>query len=286
MIYFIAMTQNEDAVIAYYNTAESKKGYSLFLGGTKHFGYYNKGDARWQVSKALRQMEAQLAARLNLREGAKVLDAGCGVGDVALYLAKKHKLSVTGIDILDFNIEEANYRKTQRKLQTYLDFQLMSYEELQFPLASFDAVYTMETFVHASSPKKVLDNFYMILKPGGKLVMFEYSRDLDSQLSRRAVRMFKFINKHAAMPAFQKFTHGTQAKLMKQAGFTDITVEDITDNVAPMMRLFNAAAFIPYQLISLFGKRERYINATSAVEFYRYGKHIKYNIYTAVKPLS
>ena len=230
-------------------------------------------------------MEAKLADKLSLPKGAKVLDAGCGVGDVASYLAANHRLKVTGIDILGFNIEEAKRRIKERGLGELVNVQLMSYEKLDFPKDSFDAVYTMETFVHAENPEKVLEGFHKVLKPGGKLVMFEYAHDKYSDMSERAVQVFTFINKHAAMPAFQRFTHGTQENLMKKAGFRSISVQDITDNIAPMMKVFNLIAFIPYQLISLVGKRARYINAMSAVEYCRYAKHIKYNIYAAVKPV-
>jgi sterol 24-C-methyltransferase len=280
------MSSHQDDVIRYYNTSESKKGYNLFLKGTKHFGYYNKGDLWWQFNKTLRQMEEQLASKLTLPPGSKVLDAGCGVGDVASYLAAHHGLCIEGIDILDFNIAEARRRIKERKLEKLVHLQVMSYESLSFPENSFDAIYTMETFVHAANPHKVLKNFYKALKPGGKLVMFEYARDPDSQLPPRAVKVFQFINKYAAMPAFQQFTHGTQEQFMRKAGFSDITVEDITDHVAPMMRVFNLIAFLPYKIISLMGRQARYINTMSAVEFHRYGKHIKYNIYSALKPKS
>lgn len=280
------MSDNKQAVIEYYNTGESKKGYNLLLNGTKHFGYYNKGDSRWQFNKAMRQMEAKLAEALGLPSGSKVLDAGCGVGDVASYLAKHKGYQVEGIDILDFNIDEAKKRINARDLQNLVHVQLMSYEDLSFPPNSFDAIYTMETFVHSANPQKALKGFYRVLKPGGKLVMFEYSRDKDSQMSPRAQRIFAYINKYAAMPAFQMFIHGTQERLMKEAGFGDIKTTDITPHMARMMQAFNILAFIPYQVIRILRKQSRYINAMSAVEFHRYGKHIRYNIYTAKKPVT
>lgn len=279
------MSENRQAVIDYYNTGESRKIlYNLLLHGTKHFGYYSQGDSRWQFDKAMRQMEAKLAESLGLPSGSKVLDAGCGVGDVATYLAKHKGYQIEGIDILDFNIEEAKTRIKTRGLQNLIQVQLMSYEELSFPPNSFDAVYTMETFVHSNNPEKALKGFYKVLKPGGKLVMFEYSRDSDDQMSPRAQKVFAYINKYAAMPGFQRFIHGTLEKLMREAGFSNIKVTDITSHVARFVKALRIMAFIPYQVIRIFGKQSHYINAMSAVEFHRYGKHIRYNIYTAVKP--
>jgi sterol 24-C-methyltransferase len=278
------MNADEKKVINYYNTGESKRGYILFLKGTKHFGYYTKEDKPWQFQKALRQMESRLAKELKLSENAKILDAGCGMGDVACFLAKRYKYRIEGIDILDFNIREAKKRIKRSGLGKLVHVQEMSYYNLRFPKNSFDGIYTMETFVHASDPDRTLKEFYKVLKPGGKIVMFEYSRDSDIQMSKRASQAFKTINEFAAMPAFQQFNHGIQEKLMKKAGFTNINVADISSRVAPMLKMFYYMAFIPYTFVSILNQQEKFVNMMSAVEFWRYRKHIRYNIYSAYKP--
>jgi len=52
-------------------------------------------------------MEDKLAEVLALPRGAHVLDASCGVGHVALHMAKTHGLRVSGIDIVDHHIAKA-----------------------------------------------------------------------------------------------------------------------------------------------------------------------------------
>ena len=52
-------------------------------------------------------MEDHLFNSLNLSAGAIVLDAGCGVGHVAIYMAKKG-LRVFGIDVVDHHLTKAN----------------------------------------------------------------------------------------------------------------------------------------------------------------------------------
>ena len=77
------------SIQSYYDTWESRIGYKLLLGGTRHFGYYDPGTLwPFPLTPALRRMEDYLYASLDLPEGAKVLDAGCGVGHVALHLAQ------------------------------------------------------------------------------------------------------------------------------------------------------------------------------------------------------
>jgi len=91
----------------YYSAWESRIGYLLFLGGTRHFGYYQPG-TKWPfpINSALRRMEDHLFKSLGLQPRAEVLDAGCGVGHVAMHLARKG-LRVHGIDIVSNHVKWA-----------------------------------------------------------------------------------------------------------------------------------------------------------------------------------
>lgn len=93
--------RNAGDVRHYYDRTESRLGYTFLLRGTKHYGWYEPGQSKWEFARALARMEDELAARLALPEGAEVLDAGCGTGVVARALANRHGLVVTGIDLLD-----------------------------------------------------------------------------------------------------------------------------------------------------------------------------------------
>jgi len=272
-------------VIRYYNKTESKLGYSLVLGGTKHFGFYSPGDNPWAFKSAMRRMEEKLANSMALPPGSMILDAGCGVGDVAINLALNHGLNVTGIDILDFNIAEAYKRARNRGAAQSVGFLVMSYSDLGFLADRFDGVYTMETLVHAQHAESALDEFWRVLKPGGRLVLFEYSRNKDSAMPARAARVIRKINEVAAMPSFQRFEHGVLERIVFEAGFTEVKTEDITDHMIPMVRAFAIIGAIPYAIGTLTRRPAKVINAMSAVEFMRYRRHWRYNIVTAVKPL-
>jgi hypothetical protein len=63
----------------YYASLESKIGYRFMLGGTRHFGYYSSDTYfPFPLNRSLRAMEDHLLNTLGLRDGALVLDAGCG----------------------------------------------------------------------------------------------------------------------------------------------------------------------------------------------------------------
>lgn len=273
---------NKD-VVNYYHTKGSKYGYKFVLGGTKHFGYYESKDSPWNFNKALRKMEDLLFDNLDLNKNDRLLDAGCGVGDVACYLANKFSGQITGVDLLDFNIKEAQKRAKMKGLSDKLTFICGDYTELGFKDASFDAIYTMETLVHVPEVEKALKNFYRLLKPGGKLVMFEYSHAGKDQMSSSAFESITKVNTLAAMPSFQKFEHGVLEKLLKLEKFTSIKSTDISKNVLPMLKSFSIMAYIPYKLINIIKPSHRLANITSAVEFYKHRQYIHYNVISARK---
>jgi sterol 24-C-methyltransferase len=275
-----SVDRNLDAVKRYYGSRESRLGYWYLLKGTKHFGLYRAQDKPWQFAKTMRQMEDFLIEKLRARPGQQFLDAGCGMGRVAVHVASTTKAKVEGVDILGFNISEA---KRFGASDPNVHFQIADYADLPFDNDSFDAVYTMETLVHASDPTKVLNEFSRVLKPGGRLINFEYSRSPDQELSHRAKETFEVISELGAMPSLLIFTHGTLEKLLQTSGFVDITKEDLTKQVQPMVRTFAQMARLPYAFVSLLGSRTAGINSLAAVEMWRYRKHINYVVYDSVK---
>jgi ubiquinone/menaquinone biosynthesis C-methylase UbiE len=276
-------TVKQPSIQDYYATRESRWGYQLFLSNTRHFGYY-KSPSSWPfpISKALRAMEQKLADTLNLSAGAKVLDAGAGVADVASFMAMRG-LTVEAIDLVDRHITLAKRNVAARKLTDSVSITKMNYQELDFGDKYFDGVYTMETFVHATNPDKALSEFYRVLKPGGKIALFEYDRAADNDMPQAARKAFEQVNKYASMPTFQRFTYGVPEQLLTDAGFTDIVVEDIFPHILPMLRLFAIAAFVPYEIIKLLHLEHRFVNAMSAVEYYHYRSYMRYVVISAKK---
>lgn len=270
-------------ILRYYDRTESRIGYLYLLRGTKHFGWYEPGQSKWQLTQAMRRMEDELGKRLNLPADAEVLDAGCGMGDVARTMATKYRLKVTGIDILDFNIEEARKRSASSDLGERTKFQLGDYHKLDFPGEAFDGVYTMETLVHASDPEKVLSEFRRVMRPGGRLVMFEYSHTPESELSPAALKAFRQVCDLGAMPTWQRLKHGDMEPLLKE-GFEVDSAEDASKRILPMLRAFYLLGRFPYFVGRVTDRVPQVVNAMSGVEMWRHREAWRYNIYVAHKP--
>ena len=271
----------------YYANLESRIGYRLVLGGTRHFGFYAQG-SYWPfpVSRALRAMEDHLIASLALEKGSKVLDAGCGVGHVAIHLAK-NSYRVHGIDVVEHHLVKARRNIRAEDLEGEITVTIGDYHHLDV-LAdeSFDGVYTMETFVHATEPEAAATGFFRVLRPGGSLAMYEYDH-VDYSTQRREVSTsWTTINKWAAMPAHQQFQQGVLKGILEEVGFQDVVVRDLSENVLPMLRLFYLLAFVPYYVFVLLGLKCHFPNTVAGYEGFVYRNAARYIAVSAKKPLA
>ena len=271
-----------------YKSAESRIGYKLLLGNTRHFGYWEK-DTWWMfpLGKPLRRMEEKMFELLALAPGSQVLDAGCGVGHVALYMAKQG-LQVTGIDVMDHHLAKARRNVANAgELSSKVAVQKMDYHHLEtLATESFDGVYTMETLVHATDPLQALKGFFRILRPGGHLAMHEYDHDYESDeaIGERLATIMKQVSELGAMPTWQRATRGYYQQLLEDAGFVDIQIRDYSENVRPMLRLFWLLAAIPYYFITFFHLEKYFVNALGGARGYYAQKYWRYVAISARKP--
>lgn len=276
-------------VIDYFSKLESRWGYTLLLKGTKHFGYYPKGKENLTMAQAQKLMEDKLSEKLSLPQNSLVLDAGCGEGNVAIHLAKESGLLIKGVDLLDFSVQKAKEKAEKLGLKNRATFYLMDYSKLDFESNMFDGLYTMETLVHAVNYKRALKEFYRVLKPKGKLVLFEYSIAQKKDIILEHQKITDMIIWESGMHSLPHFTHGRFPKILKEVGFKSVYVEDISLRIMPMLKRFYQIAYVPYFFIKLLGLQRKFINTTFAVEMYKFilsnkdNYLAKYNIVTATK---
>jgi ubiquinone/menaquinone biosynthesis C-methylase UbiE len=270
------------AVKRYYDRIESRLGYRFILGGRKHFGYYPEGE-RLKFRDALLEMESRLGWGLGLPPGSRVLDGGSGEGLVAVELARMFGLHVTGVDLIPRNLARSRANARRERLPHAVDFVRADYSALPFADEHFDGAYTMETLVHAANAHTVLREFHRVLRPGGRLLLFEYTMPPRSDLTPKQSRALDEVIAGSAMRSMPRFVNGTMAAFVGECGFHDVVVNDASDRIMPMLRKFARRAFVPYWLATGLGLRKVFVNATAAVHWYRYRDIWRYVIVSATK---
>lgn len=270
----------------YYHTIESRIGYKLVLRGARHFGFYKTG-TKWPfpIGKALRAMEEHLVNNLKLAKESKILNAGCGVGHVSIYLTDKG-YQMQAIDVVDHHIVMARRNVKARGLEGKVTVNKGDYHHLDaFADGSFDGVFTMEKFVHATEPEVAAAESFRVLRPGGSLVLYEYDQPDFSTQSEEASSSWQTINKYAAMPANDRFVTGVLEGILEDVGFEDVVVTDLSENVMPMLRLFYLLVFIPYSIIAALGLRSNFFNTVAGYEGYVYRDEARYIAVSARRPM-
>lgn len=288
-------------VIDYFESLESRFVYSVVLRGVQHFGYFPDPHARLSQRKAQEAMHELLADRLRLAADDHVLDAGCGQGRVAVYLARRYGCRVTGITVVPKEVDSSRRWAKRAKVEDRVAFHQMDYTQTAFPDASFDAVFTMEALVHAYDLRRTLGEFRRVLKPGGRLALFEYSIASDDQIKdvistlpdhiQRLRGRFgdpdDWIIERAALLSARELRHGHLPGMLREAGFIDVREEDISRNVEPSLLRLRGTLRVGYPLARLFRAHNRFVNTTTAMEaFPRVVSSglFHYNITTAARP--
>ncbi|MBI3035120.1 methyltransferase domain-containing protein [Candidatus Woesearchaeota archaeon] len=277
------LSQHHKKVISYFK--ESEFGYDLVLGGIKHFGFYPDKINSISEKKAQELMHELLAKRLNVKSNQLILDAGCGQGFVSAYLAKKFNCRIIGITIVPFEVHKAK-RLAEKLNVSNVEYRLMDYSNTNFEDNKFDSIYAIESFVHSPDANATLGEFLRILKPDGKLAIFDYTISNDNEFTDYEKKIWGVIVERTAMGSIKSMRHGSFPNLLKKAGFESISHEDISENVLPSIQKLNKLAKIPYIFVNFLKLHEHFINVTAAIEVYKLAQKgmFKYNIFTAKKP--
>ncbi|BAV10319.1 bifunctional demethylmenaquinone methyltransferase/2-methoxy-6-polyprenyl-1,4-benzoquinol methylase UbiE [Filimonas lacunae] len=106
-----------------------------------------------------------------------VLDVATGTGDVAIMTARMlQPKKITGIDISEGMLEIGREKIVKQGLSAIIDLQKGDSETINFPDNSFDAITVAFGVRNFQNLEKGLKEMLRVLKPGGKLVVLEFSR--------------------------------------------------------------------------------------------------------------
>jgi demethylmenaquinone methyltransferase/2-methoxy-6-polyprenyl-1,4-benzoquinol methylase len=142
-------------------------------------------DVLWR-KKALRQLK-----KLQPKQ---MLDVATGTGDFAIMAHRLlHPEHITGIDISEGMLGFGRQKIAKLGLENKITLQAGDSETITFPDNTFDAItvaFGVRNFEHL---EKGLSEMYRVLKPGGKLVILEFSNPTVFPIKQLYNLYFRYI---------------------------------------------------------------------------------------------
>jgi demethylmenaquinone methyltransferase / 2-methoxy-6-polyprenyl-1,4-benzoquinol methylase len=168
-------TYNHDDIVPFKNSSLSKKEQvaSMFNDIAFRYDFLN----RFLSGGIDRYWRKQAIAQLKLLNPALILDVATGTADVAIMMNKYLKAQkITGIDISEGMLEIGRKKIARQNLDAKIVLLQGDSEDIQFADNSFDAVTVAFGVRNFENLQKGLKEIKRVLRPGGKLVVLEFSQ--------------------------------------------------------------------------------------------------------------
>jgi precorrin-6B methylase 2 len=123
----------------------------------------------------------KMIALANLKPGEKVVDLGSGSGRIVLRAAKKHQGEVWGLEKSKLLLTVSRWRSPFNRKKAKVVFN--SADIFDYDLSSFDVVFCFLT----SLGMKKLENSFLTLKPGAKIVSYMFPLSNPKNFSEQMV---------------------------------------------------------------------------------------------------
>jgi demethylmenaquinone methyltransferase/2-methoxy-6-polyprenyl-1,4-benzoquinol methylase len=177
-----------------------------------------------------------------------ILDVATGTGDMAIAAAAMKPKKITGVDIADQMLEVGRRKIAAQDLAQMITLQTGDSESMPFSNGEFDAVmcaYGVRNFEHLEVG---LREMCRVLRPGGKVVILEFSHPTQFPVKQFYKFYFRYIlptlgkivSKHSkaytylpesvmAFPEGKKF-----CAILQQCGFKDAVARPLTFGITTL----------------------------------------------------
>ena len=223
-------SRERDALSVRHHYDVSNEFFALFLDDSMTYscGVFKLGAAT--LEEAQEAKLEMVCRKLDLREGQRVLDVGCGWGSFALHAAERHDVSVLGITLSEPQAELARERVRAAGLADRVKIQVRDYRDLGGE--RFDAISSIGMVEHVWEEciEEYARALYDVLAPGGRLLNHGITR-LTHYDHREGEFTLRFI-----FPDGKLIHLGRVVDALERAGFEPEHVEGLREDYAETLR--------------------------------------------------
>lgn len=201
------------------------------------------------LSGGIDQQWRRRVIRMLIRdEPGRVLDVATGTADLAIMAARKGVEHVVGVDISEDMLEVGRRKVTTADLDGRVTLQTADAEELPFSDNEFDAVTVSFGVRNFEDLDAGLSELFRVLRPGGRLLVLEFSRP-----KAFPIRQFYAFYNRFILPAVGRLLSGDSGAYtylpesiaifpegkdfldhMERAGFSDTSGQRLTFGISSL----------------------------------------------------
>ncbi|QGZ52926.1 methyltransferase domain-containing protein [Streptomyces sp. QHH-9511] len=174
-----------------------------------------------------------IARKLNLKEGDRLLDVGCGWGSMAVHAAREYGARVVGITLSREQAVFARKRIAEEGLTDRIEIRVQDYRDVKD--GPYDAISSIGMAEHVGQVRyrEYADTLYALLRPGGRLLNHQISRRPEPD--EATYEIDPFIDAYV-FPDGELAPMGRTLSTLEDAGFEVRDVEAIREHYALTLR--------------------------------------------------
>lgn len=176
-----------------------------------------------------------------------MMDVATGTGDFAIEAVRQlHPNKIVGVDISEGMMKFGRDKVKEKKLDHIISFESGDSENLPFEAKTFDAITVGFGVRNFANLEKGVTGMYNVLKPGGVLVVLEFSKPRKFPMKQGYQFYSRFIlpvigrifskdqRAYSYLPeSVQAFPDGEDfLSVMKKCGFSDVQWQPLTFGIA------------------------------------------------------
>lgn len=194
--------------------------------GSVHWGLFDESTGR-DFLKACSNLDRMMVRQGKIDRNSRVLDLGCGNGTTAIWLAEYQGCHVTGVDLSEVRINNAEEARGEQppELRDRLAFQKASATELPFEAGSFTHLWSQAVIYHVHDKGSALQEAYRVLQDGGIMVfddLLRPRRDISADAQKYVYDRLLFDT---------EFSFESYQTALKDLGFKILETRDISEHL-------------------------------------------------------
>lgn len=209
------------------------------------------GQTGWNTTDDCRQYFSWMA----LNATTHALEVACGSGGTTVFMSQETGAQVMGIDINTDAVAAAIKRADQAGMSDQVAFRVVDASQpLPFAAERFDAIFCNDSINHLPDRLSVLNDWYRLLKPGGRLVYTD-PIIMTGMMSSEEIALRSSIGFYLYTPI------GENERLIKLAGFELVRSENVSDRTTDIAKRWHDARQTREDILVQFESQEGYDKA-------------------------